>query len=235
MRTISHLFVVLLFGLAACGGDQAPSNAGSSSGTLQVTATVTASPTLGIQNSKTADQFQTDISVRVWRVIPPAAPVAVPGATVKVKVGNNDYLVPAGNRPELYRISIPGGFTDQMVTLNVDSGADFVHGVARKAPGIQVFTNPTPGQSVSIAGLAGGPFHVTWTRPAAADIAQLRVSQYDQQVDDSGAFDVPAANIQQGDAQDCRLRRTNVVQINSFAGSQLEVMVQQDLSINVVP
>jgi hypothetical protein len=226
----------LLLGLAACGGDQAPSNIGTSSTTLRVTATVTASPTLGIENSKTSDQFETEMVVDVFKVVPPAAPVPFPGATVKVKIGNTEHVLdPVINRSERYRLVVPGGFTDQMVTLNVDAGADFVHGVARKAPGIQVFTKPLPGESVSIAGLGAQPFTVTWNRPAAADIAQLHVSQFDQQVADSGSADVPAANLQQGDARECRLTRTNTVQVNSVAGSQLDVRVRQSLSVNIVP
>lgn len=237
MRTVSHLFAVLLVGLAACGGDQVPpSNIGTSSGTLKVTATVTASPTLGIENSTTADQFETEMQVDVFKVVPPAPATPLPGATVRIKVGNVEHVLnPVINRSERYRLVVPGGFTTEMVTLNVDAGTDYVHGAARKAPGIQVFTKPVKGESVSIAGLAGQPYHVTWTRPAAADIAQLRVSQFDQQVTDSGSADIPAANLQQGDAQECRLTRTNVVQVNSVAGSQLEVRVRQSLSINIVP
>jgi len=237
MRTTSHLLLLAsaVLTLVACGGDQVNSSPGTSSNTLLVQASVTSSPTLGIQNSKTGDQFQTDITVRVWRVIPGSPNVALAGAVVKAKIGNSEYVIPAGNRPELYRYSVPGGANDLLVTLNVDAGVDFVHNVQRRAPGIQVFTNPLPGQSVSIAGLAGQPFHVTWTRPSAADIAQLRVSQYDQQVADTGSNDIPVANIQQGDAQECSLDRTNSVQILSSAGSQLDVTVRQSLSINVVP
>ncbi len=234
MRTISYLLAASILGLAACGGEPAPLNAGTSSGTLLVDARVRATPTLGIDNSGAAANFQTDITVNVWKVVPGSPNVPVTGAVVKVKIGNTQYTIPAGNQPQRYSYAVPGGFTTDMVYLDVDSGADFVHGVARKAPGIQVFTNPTSGQSVSIAGLAGAPFHVTWTRPAAADIAELQVSQYNQQVTDNGAVDVPAANFQTGDAQDCTLRRTNAVQIYSAAGSSLEVEIDQNEKINVV-
>ncbi len=238
MRTVSYLIAASILGLAACGGETAPLNAGTSSGTLLVVAQVDAVPTLGIDNSNVPANFQTDISVRVWKVVAGSPNVPVTGATVKVRIGGNTFTIPASGaaRPELYSTSVPGGFNTEMVYLDVDSGTDYVHGVARKAPGLQVFTNPLSGQSVSIAGLSAAPFHVTWTRPGGvADIARLRVSNYDQQPTDTGAVDVPAANLQAGDAQDCNLRRSNLVQIFSAAGSSLEVRIEQNEKINVVP
>ncbi len=232
MRTVPYLLAALTFGFAGCGGSETTVNHGTGTGTLLVTASVVSSPN-NVSNPKTVDQFVTEITVRVQK-----AGIDVTNAIVKVKWAGVEHTVPdePGNAGS-YATTVNGGIGDALVTLNVDSGADNLHNLARKGPGIQYFTNLGAGDVISRAALPVAGLHVAWFRPAVADSATLRLSQFNSPVDDSGAQDVPTSQLQNGRAVPCRLDRRNTALAAPTAAtgnSELNVTVQQSLPIDIV-
>lgn len=248
MRPITHLvaFSVLALALAGCGGDDsspAPIDYGTGTGTLRVDASVQSEPAGGFQNPSTADRFTTEYEVRVRKMVGGVlTDLTGPEATVRFSVGGLTVDVPWDAVQGRYYVRQNGLVADVRVDLTVETQAgDALRSLARRAPGLHVFTNPTPGAQISLGALAGGPFTVTWSRAAAADLAELTFSLFDGVVGDTGSFSMANASFDHQDVpttETCRLRRANSVLAApgaALGGSMLETRIVQELDVQILP
>ncbi len=248
MRTATHLLAGLGLALAlgGCGGGEPalpPIDYGTGTGTLRVDGTVQSDPTGGFQNPSTADKFRTDFEVRVRKMVGGVlTDLTGTEAVVRFTVGGVAVGVPWDAGRGRYYVSQNGLVADVRVELTVETPAgDALRSLARRAPSLHFFTNPTPGAQISLAALAGGPFTVTWSRASAADLAELRFSNMnDTVVPDTGSYAVANADIAQNPpaTEPCRLRRTNSVLAApgaALGGSHLDTRITQEFDVEIVP
>ena len=169
---------------ASCGGSGAGTavdrnRAGTGSSTLRVTGSV------DVTVSDTAPVTNFQISLR------DGTGANVSGATVTVHTPalGDVPLVEASAGTGNYtnsKTSYPGG--DVVVT--VVRGSDVVQGVVVGYPGEHTINSPTLNSTVS----SSQALHVSWTTPATAKAATVTTRDYNIQVPDTGAYDVPVAS-----------------------------------------
>jgi hypothetical protein len=132
---------------------------GTSSGTMLVIANVSA-------NDRGAGLFSTDFSV----ALTDAGTAPVGGATVTVTnaVLGAVALTEAGAGTGVYTamaLQFPGGDFQ----LDVVRGADNVHDVAARGPGVHTISSPRANDTVTV----GQDLTVTWTVPSPAKFAEI--------------------------------------------------------------
>ncbi|HEX7836291.1 MAG TPA: hypothetical protein VF469_02445 [Kofleriaceae bacterium] len=228
MRT-SLASILLVGGLAACGGGSldpgAGNDAGSGTGTLTVDGSAHASPRQ--INARTPTDFDTEFSVRV----------SLNNQTVTT--GTVTITSATGKTPLAFRSdgrwsgSTPGSY-DQVYVLDVVSGPDKVDGVRVDGPDIHVFSKPTEGATVD----ATMPLSLAWSREDQASMATLNTETIDAiAIPDTGSYSLAPGSLQTDKSQarpnKLKLTRTNsVVPKGAAAGSAWVVTI--DNSIDVV-
>lgn len=230
MRTLPYLLAAgLLAALTACGGKPPPapsnpnvSSPGTGNGALTVTATVDSST--DVQNSTDPAQFETTYTFIVWKGNAP-----VETATLHVYRGGSSFTVPYTGIGGVYQIK-ESGIPTGVVSFDVDAGSDYVHGVARTAPGLHVFGVPVAGNIYP----ANTAMTAQWTKPLQADGAHLHIRDFDATVVDDGSQDVPASDLDAKSDATARLDRTNELMISgATGGSKYTLTVHQQLKFTL--
>ncbi|MFO0579940.1 MAG: hypothetical protein U1A78_38705 [Polyangia bacterium] len=217
----------ILFGtalLSACGSSDIV-DAGSGTGTLRIDAEISASES--VSNALTESQFRTEVSVRITRM-----GVGVPGASVVIgAAGAPLTLSPANNNGD-YRGSLPG--YARRYSLDVDAGADNVHGVRLDGPVFHIISAPMQGTLQR----AGQPLTVSWS-PGGASAATVEAAEMPETATpDNGVFTVAGSFLvaDVGKLKDARVRvrRTNTtVLAGGAAGSTLTVRIRNAVDFSI--
>lgn len=228
IKTIS-----LVFALGACSGSDFDPGAGDDPGTGSSTLTVDASISARarVSNAIAASDFDTQISVRVRAG---ATDVSTGTVALTTKSGTVQLVVDAEHR---WNGSLPS--YEEVFQLDIDSGADFVHGVRVDGPELFHFTAPTPGAAVD----ATMVMPIAWTTDTTADAAAIDTDEIDAlAISDTGSYSLAAGSLK----TDKDKARTNTVWLtrsNQLApsgaagGSQVEVQIRNQIDVvaNAVP
>jgi len=217
---------LLLFALAACGGDETDSGVGSD--TLLVDADVIAFPE--VSNAQDGIDFTTELRVRCL----------LNGTEVRtgtVMIYSDGGTVPLFWDSDINRWSGAQAGYYGVYTLDVDSGDHYVHGVTGEGPDIHVFTAPAAGETVD----STVPLTVTWDRAYEASSATIETRETDPiAIADTGIYDLPAGTLRsqsdQTDEDELRLRRSaRIVPSGAVGGSELRVSIENRIQVFVAP
>lgn len=225
-------FVLLAAALAACGKPPPPSNnggnnggtqasPGTGNGALAVDARVDS--TTNVDNATSEAQFTTQYTVTVWRNGLPVTDAAVTIWRGPAK------LSPSHQGLGIYTVS-EAGIPPGIVGVDVQAGADYIVGAQRVSPGLHAFGNPLPGRGYP----ANTDMNVVWSRPFAADSAELRVRDFNGTVADSGGYLVHANDLDKAGSATCALTRQNVQSLGgATSGSELRLTVRQSFKFTL--
>jgi hypothetical protein len=218
--------------LAACGSDPLDPGAGDDPGggtaTLLVDGRASAEPRFS--NAKVATDFDTDFSIRISLN---NVPVTTGTVTIQSRYGEAPLTWAAD----------PGRWEgrmanyDEVYRLDVDSGADNVHGVIVDGPDIHVFTAPLAGATLDST--MQNP--LTWDRDESADVTTFDAQEVDHiTISDSGSYmmGVGVLRAEKDKAREDRLQisRTNhVAPAGAIAGSDFAVTVTNEIDVIVAP
>ncbi len=222
----SALAAAALIGCSGGDDDGPVRDVGTGNAVLSVTARVGTENL--IPNARDATGFRTEYEVRVSRGTLPVANATVTlGGVTLPHVGAGAY------------VGVAMGLPPDPVALSVQADGDYVRGVALSPPGLHFFTNPSAnGQTVSLA--AGQPLVVTWTRGAEANEAELRASEFEGPVPDTGRYEVAPGWVRYEPGQSCRLTRNSRMAINGIAAglhdNEIRISVRNELEFTpIVP
>ncbi len=214
--------------LAACGSDA--SDGGTGSQTLLIDADIDATPE--IFNARTANDFTTELRVRVTRA---GAPVTTGDVVVTSDGGEVVLAYDAADGPGRWRGAQAG--YHEVYRLDVTSGDDYVHGVQLDGPDLHVFTSPDGSAAVD----ATRPVIVTWAAEEEAESATLETKEMDPlSILDTGSFEIPVGGLKsketETEQEELRLvRLARQSPAGAVAGSQLSVRIENRLQLLVAP
>jgi hypothetical protein len=226
--------MVLVFGVAGCGGSDldpgAGNDRGTGTGTLAIDGTVHASPRQDLVNAHMNTDFDTDLSIRVslsnQTVTTGTVTVTSVSGKVPLTYGNNNRW---SGRVASY---------DEVFILDIESGPDKIAGVRVDGPDIHTFSTPTAGANVDPT----MPLTIKWDRQDQADSAELRVDGLDNPlaIPDSGSYALAMGSLRTDKAQarqnTLRLTRTNsVVPAGAVAGSTWTVSISNEINVVAPP
>jgi hypothetical protein len=223
-RILSSLLVAAA--LTACGKPPPASNnsgnnggtqssPGTGNGALAVDARVDS--TTNVDNATSEAQFTTQYTVSVWR-----RGLPVTDAAITIWRGPA-RLTPSHQGLGIYTVS-EAGIPPGIVGVDVQAGTDYIVGAQRVSPGLHAFGNPLPGRGYT----ANTDMNVVWSRPFAADQADLRVRDFNGTVADTGSYLVHANDLDKNGSATCSLTRQNTQALGgATSGSELRLTVRQ--------
>ncbi len=219
----------LFLGAAACGGSDLDPGAGDDPGTgtstLTVNGSVSANPRLS--NAQNAGEFQTEFSVRLQL----NGQNVTTGTVTMTSASGSVVLAYTADNNGRWRGAAAG--YDEVYILDVDSGADNVHGVRVDGPDIHTFKAPLAGATVD----ATMPLMVKWACDQQADSAAIDAENIDRlSIPDTGSYSMLAGALKSDrdkiKENQIRLTRTNrVTPAGAAGGSELSVSVQNELTV----
>jgi hypothetical protein len=225
-----HLCLISFCALTACGGDALDPGSGDELGsgtkTLLIDGTASASPRIV---GATADDFDTDISIRIELN---GSDVTTGTVTVASRFTSVPLAFTGNNRWE----GRAAGY-DQTYQLDVISGNDEVRGVIVDGPDLHHITAPTAGASLD----STVAIELKWDRDDAADIITFRSDAIDRiAITDSGTYSMGPATLKaekdKTRENTLELRRTNhVVPAGAIGGSDFAVSVEQRVDVIAQP
>jgi hypothetical protein len=199
-------------------------------GTATLVVTGGASARARLTNAQTPGDFDTDFSVRI----------TLNGQTITT--GTVTMTSTSGKLPLVFNLVGTGNGSrwegtaptyDEVYVLDVDNGADNVHGVRVDGPDIHWFTAPTAGATVD----STMPLPVTWDRASASSSASIHAENLnDVAITDTGSYSLaPGALKAEKDrtrVNTVQLTRTNrVTPAGAAAGSELAVSIENDIDV----
>lgn len=232
MRT-NFASIVLVLGLAACGGSNldpgAGNDPGTGTGTLAIEGSAHASPRNDLVNARTNTEFETDLRVRVslnnQTVTTGTVTVTSTSGKVALTYGPDNRWT--GTAPSY----------DEVYILDIESGPDKISGVRVDGPDIHVFSAPTAGANVD----STMPLAIAWDREDQADSASLRAENVDSlSIADSGSYSLAPGALKADQAEarrnTLRLTRTNtVVPAGTSGGSTWSVTIENEIDVVALP
>lgn len=230
-----QISTTFLFCFAACGGSELDPGAGDDPGTgtttLAIDGTVSAEPRLA--NARSPGDFDTSFSVRVRT----AAGDDITTGTVKITSASGTVQLvfdPSGDRRRW--VATAAGY-DEVYVLDVESGADNVHGVRVDGPDIHVFTAPLAGATVDSA----LPLEIRWSHEDEAESTSIRAEQLDNvAITDSGHYMLSAGALKaerdKAHENELRIVRLNrVTPAGATASSELSVSIRNHIQVVAAP
>ena len=219
--------------LAACGSSDpfdpgVGNSAGDGTSTLFVDGNVSAEARA--TNAQTNADFSTDFSVRLQL----NGQNVTQGAVVKVSSSTGEFLLTLGDN-ERWTGRAPT--YDEVYRLDVDFGADNVHGVRVDGPDIHTFDKPLVGATVD----STMPLELDWSRSDTAMLASLNTENLERvAITDTGKYTLAAGALKaekdQARTNTIELSRTDMVTpAGAIAGSQFTVRVRNDIQVVVQP
>ena len=228
----------LVVGCAAwsvgCASDSLDPGAGDAAGTGTATLAIEGQVYASTRHSgaHAAGDFDVDFAVRVLL------------NNQTVTTGTVTVTSSSGKVPLTFHADMRGvGWTgsadayDEVYALDVVNGDDKAEGIRIDGPDIQTFLQPTEGATVD----ASMPLPIKWSRSRAAGQTTLRTdSSPPFQIDDTGAFNLPAGTLradrQQSRQHTLRLVRTNsVTPTGAVDGSTWSATVENDVDVTTPP
>jgi hypothetical protein len=199
---------------------------GTGTGTLEVEASVAASPNRS--NAAANSEFATEFSVRVSR-----------GERVIVN-GSVTITTATGKIPLTYQLGRWSGSApiyDEVYVLDIASGADRVDAVRIDGPDVHTFSDPSPDQTIA----TNLPVTVKWNRTDEADSAAVRTDTTDWiEIPDEGSYSLQPGAFRPDPTKPLmhtlQLARTNrVVPAGATTGSTWSVTIVNQLHVNTDP
>jgi hypothetical protein len=224
-----------IFSFAACGGSDLDPGSGNDPGegtsTLFIDGNASAEPRL--TNARARGDFDTHFSVRVRTL----AGADVTEGTVSITSASGTVPLIYNPNGEVHRWEGTASGYDEVYVLDVDSGADYVHGVRVDGPDIHYFTEPLPGATVD----STMQLEIKWSSDDAAPSAWIRAERIDDlSIPDSGTYMLSAGALkaEKDKAQENTLRLSRadrVTPAGAAGGSELTVSVRNELGVVAMP
>jgi hypothetical protein len=199
---------------------------GTGTGTLEVEASVAASPSRA--NAAANSEFVAEFSVRVSR---DARAVIHGSVTITTATGKIPLTYELGR----WRGTAP--IYDEVYALDIASGADRVDAVRIDGPDVHTFSEPSVGQTIA----TNMPLIVKWNRSDQADSAALRTQLTDWiEIPDEGSYSLGPGAFKPDPTRPVmhtlQLARTNrVVPAGAAPGSTWSVTIMNQLHVNTEP
>ena len=229
---ISSLGFVVLSALGACGGSDFDPGAGDDPGTGTSTLTIegTVAARAQISNALAATDFDTSVSVRVT-----AGTTTVSTGTVAVTTASGKIQLAFSPDDQRWKGTLPS--YEEVFQLDVDSGADYVHGLRIDGPEAFHFTAPTPGATVD----STMQLPIAWSTDSAADAAAIDTDQVQAiAIADTGTYTLAAGSLKtekdKARTNTLTLTRSNtLVPGGAAGGSQFTISIRNQIDLVAAP